>query len=276
VITGGRGRDPGPKRDDRRLLQRGNDKTIEGLDHRQLVDEGQLPEQQIAGLHVLRKAAFGDGVLLLRHDIPQDHADPRIARYHLEECKRGGQQRLKIAAHKRFKPPPFGGEISRGGDDAVQRCLHNLGVLGIGRPEMEEPRHEELDQWRIGIERNAVKAGERIPGLVQCRRAIAMVGKAQHFGRKAVELRTQPVPGEIGGPGRRRWLGDETAMLVFPSAAAGAGIVAARFHGQFRALFLADDEDLVLTDGFVGSMAPRRLRGVMFQAQHEPHRITLA
>ena len=68
---------------------------------------------------------------------------------------------------------------------------------------MEEPRHEELHEGRIGIELEIIITRELIPGLMQCQWAVGFSGKAQHFGRKTVEQCTQPAPAKVGGGGSR-------------------------------------------------------------------------
>jgi hypothetical protein len=64
-----------------------------------------------AALHPPRRAALGDRVLLLRHDIAQGHSGSRIARQHLEKRNRSGQDRFKIAPEKRVEPAPTRADV---------------------------------------------------------------------------------------------------------------------------------------------------------------------
>jgi len=66
---------------------------------------------------------------------------------------------------------------------------------------VEEPRHKELHEGRIGIELEIIMAHEHIPGLMQCQWSVGFSYKAQHFCRKTVEQCTQPAPAKVGGRG---------------------------------------------------------------------------
>jgi hypothetical protein len=80
----------------------------------------------------------------------QGHSGSGIAGQHLEERKRRGQDRYEITPKKRVELRPFGRQIRLGWDHGVRRFIHTLGGDGIGCPAMEEPRHEELNERRIG------------------------------------------------------------------------------------------------------------------------------
>ena len=69
----------------------------------------------------------------------------------------------------------------------MQRLFHNLGVDGVGRPAMKEPRHEELHERRMGIELAIIMARELIPGFMHRHRAVGFLDKAQHLGRINIE-----------------------------------------------------------------------------------------
>ena len=112
----------------------------------------------------------------------------------------------------------------------MQRLIHNSGGYGIGRPAIEEPRHEKLHERRIGIEFEIIEAREFIPGLMHRQPPVGLSGEAQHFVRKTVEQSTHPAPSKVGGRGSLGGPCVETAVLVFLAAAARAGVVAARFH----------------------------------------------
>ena len=129
----------------------------------------------------------------------------------------------------------------------VQGLVDNRGGEGIRRPAIEEPRHEELHERRIGIEFEIVIAHELIPSLMYRQRAVGFSDKAQHFGRITIEQCTQPAPGKVGGRGSQDRSCVETAVLVFLAAAAGAGIVAARFHLPVLRIAFMDYGNLKLT-----------------------------
>lgn len=272
-----RGSDVSPQFDDRRFLHRGDSKAIARFDHRQSVHRCQLPEQQIATLHPLRQPTFGDCMLLLRHDIAQGQSRSGIARHHFEERKRSGQERFKIAPEKRVEVTPFARQICCGGDHVVQRLIHNLGGEGIGRPAMEEPWHEQLHERSIGIEFETVIAHELIPSLTYRQRAVDFSDKTQHFGRITIEKCTQPAPGKVGGRGSLDRSRVETAVLVFPAAAARAGIVTANFHLPVSRIAIMDYGDLELnaTDScccsVLGTAHTWHNRGLLYRARREPH-----
>jgi hypothetical protein len=126
-------------------------------------------------------------MLLPRHDIAQDHSGSGIAGQDFEERERGRQEGFEITAEERIEPTAFGGQIRLGGAHVVQRLIHNFGGEGIGRPGVEEPRHEQLQERRIGIVLKMIIARERAPGLMHRQRTIGLGDKAQHVGRITVK-----------------------------------------------------------------------------------------
>jgi hypothetical protein len=94
---------------------------------------------------------------------------------------------FEITAEQRIEPTAFGDQIRLGGAHVVQELIHNFRGEGIGRPAVEEPRHEQLQERRIGIVLKMIIARERAPGLMHCQRTIGLGDKAQHVGRITIK-----------------------------------------------------------------------------------------
>ena len=118
----------------------------------------------------------------------------------------------------------------------MQRLIHNLGSNGIGRPAMEEPRHEELHERRIGIELEIIEAREFIPGLMQGQSAVGLSGEAQHFGRKTVEQSTHPAPIRSVGAAAGTDPALRQQCLYFLPLPQGQGSLRPSFICRFREL----------------------------------------
>ena len=79
----------------------------------------------------------------------------------------------------------------------MKRGVRNLGAVGIRRPAMKEPRHEDLDVRGLGIKR-FFRAGEFFPGFLKCVGTVRFGHKREHRARhgKFVQRTAHPPPGE--------------------------------------------------------------------------------
>ena len=122
------------------------------FEHTDVVDIDELAEHDIAHLHSLSGTAFHDVAFLTREEIACFEAMTPIAPKDFVKAERRSETALQVAPQRRVEASAFALEIQMRRDALANGGVHRRSVVGVWRPAMKEPRHEERDVGGPGIE----------------------------------------------------------------------------------------------------------------------------